>query len=227
MDAVEHRISHLLCRCIVHGELIAPLLSPGDDGVFIQYGELAIAPQELAIHHGFGDLRAGSVHRHERKQGSCIEREQAGIAGQIDGLCSGIALSTASDIAIRSDGTAILANATTFYEIDLGTGELTELFSDLSAAHAGLAFDPLASTSLLTFEVNGTDDLYSFDTSLAAPPRINVLQNIIPQFNAGRGDLASLTLGDTSVPEPNTLMLLGLGIAALRLRRRRRETSAP
>ena len=167
------------------------------------------------------DATANQVLRIDTATGGMVAGSAVGLT--VYGV--NLDLSTVSDIAIRSDGTVLLANSSDFYSLDLGTGALSSLFTDSGAGHSGLAFDDdLASVEMLfTFEVNGLDDLFSFDTSLASPTQTDVLLNIIPAFNAGRGDLASITLVDAQIPEPGTLALLSFGIAGIGMLRRKKR----
>jgi len=146
----------------------------------------------------------------------------AEVGSAIDLMLSGSSfdLSTASDIAIRADGTVVLSDADTFYNLDLGTGELTSSFSNSGTGNAGLAFNPESSNQLFAYEVNGFDDIYTYDTSLVSPTGSVEISNIINSYNAGRGDLASRTI--FSVPEPASAALMGLGLAGLGFARRKR-----
>ncbi len=147
----------------------------------------------------------------------------AEVAGTVMTLLLGGAsfdLSTASDIALRADGKAFLANLGNIYSLDLATGALTAEFSNAADAYAGLALDPASPSTLLTYEINGRDDIYSYDTSLGTPTRTDVLLDFIPTLNAGRGDLASLV---RPVPEPAAFALLIAGALGLGFGPRRRR----
>lgn len=134
---------------------------------------------------------------------------------------SAIDISTGSDIAFRPDGSAVIANGSDFYSVDLAARTLVTMFSD-SGFHAGLAYEPM-SADLITFEVNGTDDLFRFNAggagSFVSTPPFG--------FNAGRGDLAALVeFTDQDVPEPAAPLLLATGLLALAFGHRFRSAAA-
>ncbi len=111
-----------------------------------------------------------------------------------------------------------MAEANAFHTLDASTGALSFVAADLVPEegsnfvfNAGLAFDQPALSKAFTLDVNVNDDLYTHN--LPNPTRAMFIPNILPNFNAGRGDLAA-------VPEPASLAALGLGVVAL-LRRRR------
>lgn len=144
---------------------------------------------------------------------------------------SPFALSDVTDIAVRADGTFYLTShftttGTDLYTLDAGTGALTLVFTDgalqdaLLPAVSGIAFSGAASNPahLFAYEVNGFDDIFRYDADGGAGSRTLLYPNIVPSFNAGRGDLAALPLRATDVPEPATLLLLGLGLAGLAAR---------
>jgi hypothetical protein len=123
-------------------------------------------------------------------------------------------LSDVTDIAVDSDGFFYLADSANFYSIDVLTGALTLLSSDLGQGFAGLTFSNNTSDNMLfTYEVNGTDDIYRYDMN-SSFARTSLYPNIISSFNSGRGDLASY-IEVQSVPEPTTLVLLIYGCMAL------------
>lgn len=133
-----------------------------------------------------------------------------------------------SDIALQSDGTAILVDLGKFYQLDLGNGDLNLLFED-SLQYAGLAFSDLAANDLLfAYEVAGSEDIRTFDLGNANTVS-QIITNLIPTlggqiFNAGRGDLAAhVTFEQNSIPEPGTLVIFGLGLAGLGFMRRRKR----
>lgn len=119
-----------------------------------------------------------------------------------------------SDIAVRASGAMILASGDSFYSLDPFSGSASLIGTHAGNSLSGLSFSLDAPADrLFGFEVNGTDDIfyYNIDTSFA--PNL-LLQNIIPGFNSGRGDLASL------VPAPGAGVLLFAGLAASGRRRR-------
>ena len=134
-------------------------------------------------------------------------------------LEGGVALDirTGADIAFRPDGSAVMVSGFTFYELILGAKTVASLFTD-TGFHAGLVHEPM-SGDLVSFEVNGTDDLFRSDaggtrTRISTPP--------FP-FNAGRGDLAALVDFDARrMPAPGVLVLLAMGLLPALARRRAR-----
>jgi hypothetical protein len=131
-------------------------------------------------------------------------------------------LSTATDIAIARDGTVFLVNTYDVYTVDMGTGALTLRHNFgppdiLTHALAGISFSTDGPDNVLFgYEVNGSDDIYQYDIS-SGYAATSFASNIIPSFNAGRGDLATIT----PVPIPGAVLLglLGLGAAGVKLRR--------
>lgn len=98
-----------------------------------------------------------------------------------------------SDLAIAPDGTFHITSRNDVYSLDTATGELTSILTDTGHGNAGAVFSFAAGPRILiTFDVNYIDDLLRYDlTTPNAPPAV-LLSNIIPLFNAGRGDLAML-----------------------------------
>lgn len=129
-------------------------------------------------------------------------------------------LSTATDIAISRAGTFFLVSTYDVYTVDMSTGALTlqHNFPGTTDALAGIAFSTNGPDNILFgYEVNGTDDLYGYDIDNNFA-RTTFKTDFIPGFNAGRGDLASIT----PVPVPGAMLLgmLGLSMAGVKLRKR-------
>lgn len=110
-----------------------------------------------------------------------------------------IVVASGTDLVINPAGTALLStNSVDIFQVDLSTGVLTLLFSDTVAGPdgiapygTGLAFSEDASENhLFLFDVNFDDDLFKYDLD-AAHARTLLFADIIPGYNAGRGDLAS------------------------------------
>lgn len=145
-----------------------------------------------------------------------------GISQTIDLTLANAAfnLSTTTDIAISRAGTFFLVSTYDVYTVNMSTGELTlqHQFPGTTDALAGIAFSTNGpDTILFGYEVNGTDDLYCYDIDDNFT-RTTFKTDFIPQFNAGRGDLASIT----PVPVPGAVLLglLGLSVAGAKLRKR-------
>ena len=132
-----------------------------------------------------------------------------------------------ADLAQLMDGTVILAegatSGSTFYELDVDSGELTLLHTDKTSAAenvpvdiAGIATSPNGDNPgmLFAYDIMWGEDIYQYDPANSWA-RTDGPLNIIPDFGAGRGDLAGPV-----VPEPATLSLLALGGAAMMWRRR-------
>jgi hypothetical protein len=158
-------------------------------------------------------------------RGNClltIDPATGAVTGSPLGLTLGGAafdVPNGADLAVRTDGTFYLAAVEKIYALNPATGELVEKRTDAGLQLAGVAFSLAApgSDDLFAFEVNGTDDLLRYDAD-SAFARTVLRSNIIPAFNAGRGDLAALI-----IPEPVTMAGLALGIGSLATYLRRRS----
>jgi hypothetical protein len=124
----------------------------------------------------------------------------------------GFNLSTASDIAQRVDGTFYVTSSASLYTLNISTGALTAVGTpDTGQALAGAAFHVNEPTqALFAYEINGSDDVYSYSVGSFPGSRSNLYLNIIPSFNgipfnAGRGDLAGAI-----TPEPASLVVWSL-----------------
>lgn len=107
-----------------------------------------------------------------------------------------------TDLAVRDDGAIVIADGAgaSFYTLDPATGALTFLTRDTvlqpgqsttAPTGIGMAFH---GDTLFTYDAQGTDDIYRYDTanSFARSP---VFLNIIPSYNSGQGDLAAAAAG--------------------------------
>ncbi|NUQ68409.1 MAG: hypothetical protein HUU18_09040 [Phycisphaerales bacterium] len=124
-----------------------------------------------------------------------------------------------SDIAVTMGGEMIFVNGNRIYSLDPFSGAATLLGQDPTANPVnflvGAAFSPDAPADrLFAFEVNGTDDLITYDMNVNYNPS-PLIPHILPGFNAGRGDLASV------IPGPGLIGVLGAaGLVGLVRRRR-------
>ncbi len=108
-------------------------------------------------------------------------------------------LTTLSDIAQRPYGPFIVSDVNSFYALDTSTGALQLLHTDavpgpdgFTVSLAGLALSPNASDSqtLFTYDVTQDDDIFAYDSG-SGFARSLLHPDIIPGYNAGRGDLAA------------------------------------
>ncbi len=131
---------------------------------------------------------------------------------------SGFNLLTGTDIAYRpATSTLYMTNRPDIYRVTAG-GAMTYLYTDTGQQLVGAAFcQAAAAGDLFGFDVIGPDDVFVYDVD-AGFSRTVLYPNIIPAFNAGRGDLAA-----DPVPEPVTMagLVMGAGALATYLRRRR------
>jgi hypothetical protein len=130
-----------------------------------------------------------------------------GIALSLDGQPFDV--SNASDIAETGDGVLILSNLNRFYSVDPATGQLTLLYVDndpgpdgTGLANAGLAWEPTEGGDypLATYDIQLQDDIFCYQPS-AGFARDVLYADIIPSFNAGRGDLAAPPEMVSSIPD--------------------------
>jgi len=139
-------------------------------------------------------------------------------------------LRNSTDIAQSPHGSFLIGGTggNELYSLDVATGQLSLVHTDTvtqpdgaDAMFAGLAFSTDAANpeTLFTYDVANEDDIWTYETD-AAYGRLPLYRNIIPTYNAGRGDLAT-----APVPEPATLPLLALGALVLRKPRQRRRSS--
>jgi len=126
-------------------------------------------------------------------------------------------VATGSDIAFASDGSMILVNNATLYNLDPTIGAIDDIITFLSSAYAGLApgTEPDTLNTLFGYEINDAEDLDTFDADAGYARSAYVAGIPVGGFNAGRGDLASF------IPEPAGCIVLLAGLALLHPRRRR------
>ncbi|MEM8640209.1 MAG: PEP-CTERM sorting domain-containing protein [Cyanobacteria bacterium P01_G01_bin.54] len=116
-----------------------------------------------------------------------------------------------TDIAVDLDGNFFVSSSSKVSSLNRETGILSDVFIDPSLAYAGITFSEVEGNSkIFGYEINSTDDVFSL--TLPEFNRSTVYSHIIPRFNSGRGDLASvlptqpINEPSGSVPEPSTLL---------------------
>ena len=117
-----------------------------------------------------------------------------------------------SDIAFNASGTMYLGDSFDLFTLDRNAGALTNIFTESNPGtdgsipvFTGLAFtDGLPVDALIAYDVAFDEDVfrYDIDTGFA---RTQLLSNILPLVNAGRGDLAANV---AVVPIPAGVLLL-------------------
>jgi len=152
-----------------------------------------------------------------------IDPATANTLATVDLALSGTAfdLSTVTDIAERNDGSVYLTSLSDVYTVDITTGVLTLEYelNDADNALAGASFSTDGPDNILFgYEINGLDDIYRYDVD-SDYARSAFQTGIIPSFNSGRGDLATVT---PVVPAPGAVLLGSLGAAFVGYLRRRK-----
>jgi hypothetical protein len=96
------------------------------------------------------------------------------------------------DMAFDRHGNAILSSLADVYALNTQSGEATLLFTHAGQAFAGVVLSIASATeqTLFAYEVNGAEDLVAYDLE-DGPPQMDLILNILPSFNAGRGDLGA------------------------------------
>ncbi len=133
----------------------------------------------------------------------------------------------AVDIAVRGDGTLYLTSWDTIYTVNPQTGQLATVRTDPGIALAGATMTSQGDDgTLITYEINGTDDIFGYNVDDPGAARSDILIDILPAlayFNAGRGDLTSIVVTPVPIPEPSALAtMVAIGGSILLQRRQRR-----
>ncbi len=120
-------------------------------------------------------------------------------------------LSDVTDIAVALDNTFFVADSSDFYTLDILSGALTLVHTDVLQGFAGITFSIGApEEDLFVNDVNGSEDIFSYAVD-SGFSQTTLHENFIPTFNSGRGDLAA------AIPEPSSMLLLSLGLVCLLL----------
>lgn len=124
-------------------------------------------------------------------------------------------VSDVSDLAVDRNGSYWLADIASIYSLNIVTGELTLMHSDPTVQLSGITYSDVGMQDILYgYDVGDFDDILSYDTALGFSSAM-LYPDIIPAFNAGRGDLASQAPSMSSIPEPSTWLLFFSGIFAV------------
>jgi len=111
------------------------------------------------------------------------------------------------DIVPIDEDRFLLSSVRDYYELDFATGAVTFVFTDLvpaddgsAPAAAGLAFASVepGDPSLFVYDVLFDDDIFLYENT-ESWTRTLVFDDIIPQHNAGRGDLAAAPRGASDI----------------------------
>jgi len=137
-------------------------------------------------------------------------------------------LSSVSDIAVKADVTFFIVDFTnssgsSIYTLNTGNGSLTLVHTDSTVGldgnitgAAGAAFSSeTPPDALFTYDAVFDEDIFRYDID-SGFSRTLLYSDVINSFNAGRGDLASITPTEP-VPEPLTILgsATALGFGAL------------
>lgn len=110
------------------------------------------------------------------------------------------ATTTAGDLTQMPDGSLLFAYHEFLYRLDPRTGSLGQLHEDTVALANGYipfccgvvcAPGSEPANKLFCYEASQHDDVYQYLPSTAFA-RVQLLNNVVPSYNAGRGDLAAL-----------------------------------
>lgn len=113
------------------------------------------------------------------------------------------------DLVESAGGQWVLSNSNSLYALDPLTGALTLLHVDGAAGPdgsplylVGLAWgaDLGGGVRFAGMDINGNDEIFAYDPA-AGYARTLAFGNILPAYNAGRGDLASPAVTLTAVPD--------------------------
>jgi hypothetical protein len=129
-----------------------------------------------------------------------------GSGHPIGGLEPGGAFYT-GDLAQDLDGSLLFAMGSLVSRVDPHSGRITRLFNDpnnlgdgIPPWSVGLALSPQAPSdkALHLLDVSAADGLYRYASS-SDFSRTTLVENIVPSYNAGRGDLAALPAARTEI----------------------------
>jgi len=123
----------------------------------------------------------------------------AGLGVPVAGL-SPTSTGQGADLTQTRDGSFLFAYANEIHQLDPRSGARTLLFTDtgrfadnLLPWNAGVACSPVAvpDETIFAFEVSEDDSVYSY-LPAAGFARTLLINDVVPAYNAGRGDLAAL-----------------------------------
>lgn len=126
-------------------------------------------------------------------------------------------LSSTSDIAVDTNNLFYLISSSSLLSLNITTAELSFINTIGTSGYAGATFsDNGNDDSLFLYDISFRDDIFETDVNTLTT---NILfNNIIPQFNSGRGDLAAIVTINTPQAVPESSHILGiLGFGGLGL----------
>lgn len=154
---------------------------------------------------------AGRLWAYDNTSSKLLEIDPAngqalGVGVQVDGLEPGGAFLT-GDLAQDVDGSLLFAMGGLVARLNPWTGQLTQLYNDFvnlgdgySPWSVGLALagDPPLEGALHLLDVSLNDGFYRYASS-SDFTRTLLVDHVVPSYNAGRGDLASLPAGRAEI----------------------------
>jgi len=111
------------------------------------------------------------------------------------------------DLVQSHDASFVMGTENRLFSLDVRSGDMELLSLDpnsgpdgVAVGIDGLAFSPIAEDvgSVFIYDISLEDDIYFYDRT-SGYSRTHLHRNIIPSYNAGRGDIASLPAGRSEI----------------------------